>query len=94
MVRFLAPLHRQNSPSRGYTRREAEVVHARTENLQARHETLRLACADFTTAIALTTNLAIEVMKVPGDHPEDIYREPEDWVGPSVTRVVERDKPF
>jgi hypothetical protein len=150
-----------------------ELVHARTENLQARREALRLACADFTTAIALTRNLAIEVMKGPGGneltislneahrearahyerlrltaaslevqtsgrrvlryaygllrqaegkpprederdrgpllmlhdslialyagvrreigtpHPEDIYREPEDWVGPSVTRVAD-----
>ena len=150
-----------------------ELVHARTENLQARREALRLACADFTTAVALMRNLAIEVMKGPGDneltislneahrearasyerlrltaaslevqasgrcvlryaygllrqaegkppredeldrgplmmlhdslialyagvrreigtpHAEDVYREPEDWIGPSVIKVVD-----
>jgi hypothetical protein len=34
-----------------------ELFHARTENLQSRRAALRLACADFTTAVALMRNL-------------------------------------
>ena len=44
-----------------------ELVRTRTENLRLRQEALRLACADFTTAVARMWNLAVELTAKPAD---------------------------
>jgi hypothetical protein len=44
-----------------------ELTRARAGDVRARREALRLACADFTTAVARMRNLAIDLMRKPGD---------------------------
>lgn len=44
-----------------------ELTRTRAYNTRARREALRLACADFTSAVARTRNLAIELRNHPGD---------------------------
>jgi hypothetical protein len=44
-----------------------EFVRARTENLRLHQETLRLTCADFTSAVSRMWNLAIELKAKPTD---------------------------
>jgi len=44
-----------------------EMARARAETSQSRRESVRSACADFTTAIAHLRNLAVELIKTPGE---------------------------
>lgn len=75
-----------------------QVTQARSDDLRARREALRLACAEFTAAIARMRNLAIELVREPADaarmeslrdaHPGDVYQEPDEWLGPPVPGVT------
>jgi hypothetical protein len=47
-----------------------ELVRVRTGDIRARREVLRLACANFTSAVARTRNIAMELT----DHPKDSIR--------------------
>jgi hypothetical protein len=51
-----------------------ELARSQTENKRSHREALRLACADFTAAVALTVNLAIELKDLDSTDPTHINK--------------------